>query len=115
MADWLGRQEFDTGPLASRYRALEEYRKIVAARVRAASAESPIVLPAFRDHPRIELWGDGAELVLRQGGQETRISPREVPLGVVIRAMRVIARTPEQRRLVMFLLSEVRKADLAGS
>ncbi len=114
MAEWLSRQEFDTGPLANRYRSLDQYRKIVAARIRAASEESPIVLPAFRDHPRIELWGDGLDVVIRQDGRTAHMAPRDVPLGVMARAMRVIARTTDQRRLVTFLLSEMRKAELAG-
>lgn len=98
-------------PLCKNYRMLTGYKRMVATRLRIATEDAPIVIPNRRPGGRIQLWGDGAEVVIKTNGQINRQSVGNIPNRLMVRVYMAIARSPRQRKLAAFFR---RECELAG-
>ncbi len=93
------------------YRMLMKYKRMVATRLRITTKDDPIVIPARRLSGRIQLWGDGAKVVIKTNGQINRQSVGNIPNRLMVRVYMAMARSPRQRKLAAFFR---RECELAG-
>jgi hypothetical protein len=114
-AKWLKSKGLADGALARNYERLARFKGIVRIQLMNASKEDPIRLDIpdrEGGRKRLDLWADDrGTFWVQSPGQEAR-QLSQIPAGLMAAAYRAIARTPEQRRLAMFLIAECRRAGL---